>query len=98
MSEDSATAQSVVRSAADVKAIAQRWNLRGDYMPAQSGQWPNLSATEALSEIRFRENARRFALDVLRATDAGVEAAEVWALILRGGAGLRKRAEAEGVA
>ncbi|WP_141717556.1 hypothetical protein [Nocardia altamirensis] len=82
---------------ADVKAIAQRWNLRGDYAPSQHREWPNPSLAEERSEHLFHEDARRFALEVLRAVDGGVAASEVWAQILEGGRSLRRSAHARGV-
>ncbi|WP_157777204.1 hypothetical protein [Nocardia terpenica] len=60
------------------------------------GEYHPLAARVMLAEIdaanEFLVDARRYALDVLRAIDGGADAAAVWAQIRAGGRALRRSA------
>ncbi|MGY4101612.1 hypothetical protein ACW2Q0_18955 [Nocardia sp. R16R-3T] len=65
------------------------------------GEYNPRAAREALAradgQSEFISDARRYALLVLLAIEAGADAAEVWSAILSGGAELKRRAESEGL-
>ncbi|MBF6144232.1 hypothetical protein [Nocardia nova] len=66
-----------------------------------TGEYNPLAARAVLASAdrraEFISDARRYALRVLLAIEADTDAAEVWALIVSGGAELRRRAESEGL-